>query len=120
MSEHNDNQVRRVPGADTPDRSPTKAVEHFVVLGRKLRSAWIRRSARHLGHWALRRIALPLIGTWRERLRRRRDYRKLLELDEHHLHDIGLTVEDVLRITGATPHDQYVYRRRRHRALLLD
>jgi len=43
-----------------------------------------------------------VINAMHARLRRMREHRELLSLDEHALHDIGLTVDDVLRITGMT------------------
>lgn len=55
-----------------------------------------------LAYGTARRIVDPVIQAVRDHLRRRRERRELLQLDEHSLHDIGVTVDDVLRITGAT------------------
>jgi len=42
---------------------------------------------------------LSVINAMHARLRRMREHRQLLPLDEHALHDIGLTVDDVPGIT---------------------
>jgi len=59
-----------------------------------------------LAHWTGRRVVGPVVQVVREGLRRRRERRELLRIDEHGLHDIGLTIDDVLRITGATARER--------------
>ena len=72
-------------------------IKRHETRGRAIRSA--------SAHAAVRRLVEPLVDGLQAWRRRRREHDELLRLDEHMLHDIGLTRADVARITGRVPRD---------------
>jgi uncharacterized protein YjiS (DUF1127 family) len=79
----------------TIDRQPPQGLVHFdtpfnVSLARYSVTARDAQAPdrRHLGLRAALQQAMRVVGSWRQRARSRR---RLLELDDHMLKDIGLT-----------------------------
>lgn len=98
---HNDNHL--LAGTGIPEAAP---LDHYLQRGRFLRAAAVHAGARRLARLLDPRKLAELPRAIARAHRARRNRRELLSLDEHQLHDIGLTHHDVERITGIDPRRQ--------------